>query len=377
MPQLSLVPGRVVESWGDPEIEWYFREAHRLGVPAPTSLAIEAHDRAALVGFGRLWWAFFHEGRIERPLMEAVRVRIAEQSGCAYCATSRLELSGASGPGAIPGAAMDPASPAELAALDFADTLALRPWELGAPHWAGLREAFDEAEVVELAGFAAWQYSGPRMLRSWGAGRYKPGPRSRAADLPVPLPYDDGGGITDARPTPPDPDAGDPGSAPPAWLAFLAPRPELAAAWLALWRAAIDRGLLPPRIPQLVRVDLARRLVHPTWAPIEHSAIRGVGIDRATVEALPELDPARLDDRERAALTYARSMLEDRELAPVEEAALRRSFSEPELVQLGFAVAIQVGAILVDRSRQAGTRPAPITPVRDGDPRIRTATLGG
>jgi hypothetical protein len=117
---------------------------------------------------------------------------------------------------------------------------------------------------------------------------------------------------------------------------------------------------MPKRIGQLVRVDLAARLGHPAWAPIDDPAILEAGIDAATRAALPALDPKRFDHREAAAVRYARTLLRDRDLAADEEVILARAFDEAELVQLGLAAAVQIGAIIVDRSRTA--RPAgPLT----------------
>jgi len=364
MPQLSLVPADVVESWDDAEIRWFYREARRLGVPAPTSLALESHDPAGMLGFCRLWWASFHEGRIERTLMEEVRVRIAEQAGCAYCAMSHLHLPDE--PPGAPGVAGGVARRA--AALAFTDLLALRPWEMGPHGWDALRVAFDEGEVVELAVFAAWQYSGPRMLRSWGAGRFKQGARAELARLPVALAYADEPAFATptARPRNTRLHPDDATSAPLGWLAFLEPRPDLAAAWTGLWRSAIDDGQLPARIGQLIRVDLAARLAHPAWAPHDNPGIRAAGIDAATVAALQGLDVVRFDDRERAAVGYARAMMGDRDLDETEEAILAALFNEAELVGLGLATAVQIGAILVDRSRVARTV-GPITMLSGAD----------
>jgi alkylhydroperoxidase family enzyme len=356
MPTLSLVPAEVVEAWDDAETRWFYREAHRLTVPAATSLSIESHYPAGMVAFCRLWWAAFYEGRIERSLVEELRVRIAEQSGCPYCATSRLDL-----PPPVAGVTGDPVADARReTALAFTDILAIRPWELGPDAWAPLRNVFDADEVVELAGFAAWQYSGPRMLRSWGAARFKPGERAEAATLPVRLAYDQPvSGALGPRPRPRQDDADRPASAPADWLAFLAPRPDLAAAWTEVWRVAIDDGPLPARIGQLIRVDLAARLAHPGWASADDPAIRAVGVDATTRAALPALDPDLFDPRERAALGYTRALLADRDPDEAEEAALAEAFDEAELVQLGLAVAVQIGAILVDRSRTVRA-PGPI-----------------
>ena len=361
MPTLSLVPADVVEAWDDAEVRWFYRETHRLSVPAATSLSLESHYPAGMLGFCRLWWAVFYDSRIERPLMEELRIRVAEQSGCPYCATSRLEL-----PAALAGVTADPVADARRkAALAFTDILAIRPWDLGPDAWEPLRSVFDADEVVELACFSAWQYSGPRMLRSWGAARFKPGERAEAATLPVRLAYDEPiAGAPGPRPRPRYDDGDGPASAPAGWLAFLGPRPDLAAAWTGLWRAAIEDGPLPARIGQLIRVDLGARLAHPGWAPPDDAAIRSAGIDTETRAALPALDPGLFDQQERAALTYARALLGDRDPDDDEEAALAAAFDEAELVQLGLAVAVQIGAILVDRSRTVRA-PGPIAILSD------------
>lgn len=346
MPRLSLVSGGTVEAWGSAEARWYYRETYRLGVPAVTSLAIESHHPPTMLGFCRLWWGAFYDGIVERSLKEALRVWIASQAGCAYCATSRLpDYEQVDRP--EPGAADDSRA---RAAIAFADILSLRPWDLGTSAWDHLRAAFTESELVELAVFCAWQYAGPRMLRSWGAERYKTGSRPDPEALPVRLAYMDEEDRIDLGPRPIAPPAPEPGSAPITWLAFLRPRPDLAAAWVGLWRVAIDDGPLPARLTQLVRLDLARQLVHPEWAPLDDPSIRVAGIDTAIVAALPMLGPARFDDRERAALGYARAMVAGEDLDDAVETALAEAFTEPELVQLGFAVAIQLGAILLDRS---------------------------
>lgn len=84
MAYLSLVPGEVVEAWQDPEIEAYFRDAYRFGTPPPTTLAMEAHQPEAMRAWCRWWWTAFHNGIVELPLKELLRVHIAESNGCAY-----------------------------------------------------------------------------------------------------------------------------------------------------------------------------------------------------------------------------------------------------------------------------------------------------
>jgi len=84
MPRLTLVPGEVVESWRDSELEAYFRDSYRHGTPPPTSLSMEAHQPEAMRAWCRFWWTAFHGGGVDHTLKELLRVRIAQLSGCAY-----------------------------------------------------------------------------------------------------------------------------------------------------------------------------------------------------------------------------------------------------------------------------------------------------
>src|SRR4051794_40072056 len=77
------------------------------------------------------------------------------------------------------------------AALAFADALATRPDTLGAAEWDALAGAFSAEEMAEVVAFCAWQFGGPRMLRSWRAEDYKRGERPELDTLPVRLAYAD------------------------------------------------------------------------------------------------------------------------------------------------------------------------------------------
>jgi hypothetical protein len=81
---LSLVPGETIEAWNDPEFEAYFRDSYRFGAPPPTSLSMESHQPEAMRAWCRWWWTAFHNGIVEHPLMETLRVHIARLSDCDY-----------------------------------------------------------------------------------------------------------------------------------------------------------------------------------------------------------------------------------------------------------------------------------------------------
>ncbi len=82
--RLSLVPGHVVESRSDPEIEAHFRVSYVEGTPPPTSLSLDAHNPAAQKAGRRHMWYLFHEGHVSRPLKEQLRIQIATWRDCEY-----------------------------------------------------------------------------------------------------------------------------------------------------------------------------------------------------------------------------------------------------------------------------------------------------
>jgi alkylhydroperoxidase family enzyme len=234
--------------------------------------------------------------------------------------------------------------------------LATRPHALGPDHWAALREAFGPQELVEVVTFCAWQYGGPRMLRSWHSEDYKRGERPELADLPVRLAYADRRAAPrwPAREYPPPgallARAEALGSPAPAWARFLAPRPDLLAAWTHLYWTTVHGDVLGPRLGQLVRVYMSQLLDCPAWAPPDSAAIRDAGLTPEAVAALGRGHLAGLSAREQAALAYAREMVADTDVPDAVFARVAAALTEPEIVALGFAVAVQNGTIRVFRS---------------------------
>jgi alkylhydroperoxidase family enzyme len=243
------------------------------------------------------------------------------------------------------------------AALAFADVLATRPGDLGSAEWIALREAFEPPELIEIVVFCAWQFGGPRMLRSWRSEDYKHGERPVLTDLPVRLAY-----ATQQQETPTWPPRAYPspsevlaraeqlGSPPVAWARLLALRPDLLADWTHLYWSTVHGGVLGPRLGQLVRVYMSRRLGCPEWAPADSSAVREAGLSANDVDALSRNDTAWLAPKERAALAYAGEVITDSDVPDSVFARVAAELSEAEIVQLGFAVAVQNGAIRAFRS---------------------------
>ena len=356
MPPLTLVPAEAVESWDDPEIRAFILDSYRRRVPPVTSLAMEAHQPDVLRAFARFWWASFHHGMLDQGLKERLRVEIASLQRCSYCATNATEPTPA-------GASVDASSAdgAEELAMAFARTLAERPWELDADVWTRLRAAFAPDAIVELIVFCAWQVGGPRVLRSWGAAAYQELRDARPGAVPPGLPYREEAG---AEPSWPEREADTAdlldqaarlGSPVAAYLDLLAPRPDLRDAWLGLYLATTHGRTLPPRIGQLVRLDLARLLNCPSWASPRSRALQAVRLDALPFDRLAGLDPSLLDPREVVALRYTRAIVEGDGPSPELDSAIAEQFTEAQRVELGFCVAAQLGPVLVLRSTE--TRP--------------------
>ncbi|HZS01415.1 MAG TPA: carboxymuconolactone decarboxylase family protein [Chloroflexota bacterium] len=242
--------------------------------------------------------------------------------------------------------------------------LATRPEALGPREWSALRAAFAPPELVEIVAFCAWQYGGPRMLRSWRSEDYKRGERPDLATLPVCLAYAARQGETPRWPPreQPPPEAvlarAERLGAPPlAWARLLATRPDVLADWTGLYWTTVHGELLGPRLGQLVRLAMSQLLACPEWAPLDSAAVRQAGLGPAHLAALARGDTAWLTPKERAALAYVREVVADTDVPDAVFAEVAAALSEAEIVALGFAVAVQNGAIRVFRSlQQPGVR---------------------
>ena len=83
-PRISLVPGEIVESLNNAEIEAYFRQSYVLGTPPPTSVSLHVHRPETMLAWNRNWYATFHGPLVEARLKELVRVGMARAANCDY-----------------------------------------------------------------------------------------------------------------------------------------------------------------------------------------------------------------------------------------------------------------------------------------------------
>ncbi len=124
-------------------------------------------------------------------------------------------------------------------------------------------------------------------------------------------------------------------------------------AWVKCWNSVLYEGRLPHRLKEMcrIRISVAHRCGY--CSTVRSKVARADGLDEALVqEVLGDLSSGRLDARERAALEYADRFKAGDE--PVDSdavyAALRRHFSEEEIVELGMLCAQTVGVGRLVRS---------------------------
>ena len=145
---------------GAREEDWSTRHCARAFAAAPELLEMY------LTGFYYPWHSNAEEAagvaRLSPRLKELVRLRIATLNGCQTCKAARLAADSipeeqALGIDAYDGS--DAYTPAEKAAVRFAEQMAVDHHNIGDAEIAVLREHFDDAEILELM-MMAGQYIG-------------------------------------------------------------------------------------------------------------------------------------------------------------------------------------------------------------------------
>lgn len=102
--------------------------------------------------------AIFTTGTVDPALKEMLAVRVSQLNDCAYCRTSHTALAMKLGVSESLLDAMyhidshrDEFTPAELAALAFADRMTTDARNVDEDVWAEVREYFDEGQIIEIA----------------------------------------------------------------------------------------------------------------------------------------------------------------------------------------------------------------------------------
>jgi len=362
MARLTLVPGEIVEAWRDAELEAFYRDAYKFGTPPPTSLAIESHAPEMMRAWVRFWWTTFHHGVVDHGLKEVVRISIARRGNCDHCANLRSATAKAQGVTEAEIQAAINVLPGTLAksgpAAEFAVALTTDHTKINASHFAELRKVFSASQVAELVAFCAWQFAGSKMISAWKTEDYreKNGRPIALHELPVRLAYDNvtNGNRMSATVPNNDVDASSnllalvPSDSPLArWINFLSAQTEVQNAWCNLYIHALDRGSVDSRIKHLIRVRLSQLLDYPEWAPPADRRLVELGIGPDEFAALRSAREGVFSRREAVALDYAEMMCYGAEITDEVFDPLAAEYSEPDLVEIGFAVSAQQGVMRV------------------------------
>ena len=130
-------------------------------------------------------------------------------------------------------------------------------------------------------------------------------------------------------------------------------RSSAGVAWVKCWNSVLYEGRLPHKLKEMcrIRISVAHRCGY--CSTVRSNVAREQGLDEALVqEVLGDLSSAKLSARERAALEYADLFKAGDD--PVDSdavyEALRRHFSEEEIVELGMLCAQTVGVGRLVRS---------------------------
>jgi uncharacterized peroxidase-related enzyme len=135
-----------------------------------TALRALAHRPDILRAFVRFYWPLQNEGRLDRKLVELVRLAIAQINRCPNCLAARYQDAMAQGltedlVAALPGAEGQPEfSAREKAAIAFAQRMARDHWSVGDAEFERLHRHFDTGEIVELNMLVAQFIGIGRML---------------------------------------------------------------------------------------------------------------------------------------------------------------------------------------------------------------------
>ncbi len=161
----------------DPELQEIIERCERLGVPGslfPRILARVPDYAKALL---RALLLSYTEGNVDHALKEIIRVQLARRAGDPYFARLRSATAIADGlDEATIAAGCDDYersprfSEAEKWALRYADQMYLNPASVDAAFYAGMKQHYSEAQIMELGAFIALHYGMQVFMRTLGNG---------------------------------------------------------------------------------------------------------------------------------------------------------------------------------------------------------------
>jgi AhpD family alkylhydroperoxidase len=121
--------------------------------------------------------------------------------------------------------------------------------------------------------------------------------------------------------------------------------PDLLRTFTAAWRTAFLNGVLDHRIKELCRLYVSRTVDCRYCGDQRSVKAAGAGVDESHVDELLNYQTSeRFNERERTALAYTEAITWNPDLADdAMWARLHEHFTEPEIVELGYFVALTSG----------------------------------
>jgi alkylhydroperoxidase family enzyme len=139
-------------------------------LPSTVAVQIWAHRPDVTTHWIRTMRALHEDGLLDERLRELVRLRIASHTDCRSCQLARKSDTVTDEDAACIAADDARWTPAEQAALSFADMFAVDYASIDDEQFLALRQFFSVEEIVELSLFAALMLAGGRLnyvMRGW------------------------------------------------------------------------------------------------------------------------------------------------------------------------------------------------------------------
>lgn len=139
-------------------------------------------------------------------------------------------------------------------------------------------------------------------------------------------------------------------SPPQEWLTLLSSHPNALNTWNAMYELFVENGVVENHIKQLQRVLIADRFDCPDWVPEKSLSIEKADISEYQRNAIKLSDFSLFSERECAALCYTENIILSGKVVDEQFQRLKAAFSWSEIIELGYAVATQAGAVLTAKA---------------------------
>jgi AhpD family alkylhydroperoxidase len=165
-----------VESPSGPVLRYTYRESRKRFGHVPEPVKVTAHHPGLMMGYGMLELATERATRVDERTKLLAVVKAAQLTGCEWCLDFGSAESRAHGipdedlRGLLDHRASDRFTEAEKLVLDYTIGMTRTPVEVSDELFAGLREHFDEAQLVELTSAIAIENYRSRFNWAFGIG---------------------------------------------------------------------------------------------------------------------------------------------------------------------------------------------------------------